>query len=360
MPGLGRDEGSGQQTVALARFANGQPAGDQASPERCGRHLGPPGAKHYDFFDMSLIVPIASPHPLGNFGAAIIEQELYDYSPIVERPPLDWPNGKRVAFYVGLNIEHFHLGKRSISISAGSADLPLDPLNHGWRDYGLRVGIWRIMESLDRHGMRASVLLNSDVCSRYPQIIKAGRERGWAWLAHGRSNSILQAGMTPQEELAYLNDVVDTIESHTGSRPKGWLGPNASETPETPRILAGLGVDYLLDWSADDQPFHLNVPGMMSVPYSFEVNDVRMLGGAVSAAEFSQMVIDQYEQLSKDSSSGGRVMALPLHTFISGQPLRAKYLDLALEFIASQPDVWLTTSDEIASHYRKVGPAPLL
>jgi allantoinase len=265
-----------------------------------------------------------------------------------------------VAFYVGLNIEHFHLGKRSISISAGSADLPLDPLNHGWRDYGLRVGIWRIMESLDRHGMRASVLLNSDVCSRYPQIIKAGRERGWAWLAHGRSNSILQAGMSPQEELAYLNDVVDTIESHTGSRPKGWLGPNASETPETPRILAGLGVDYLLDWSADDLPFHLNVPGMMSVPYSFEVNDVRMLGGAVSAAEFSQMVIDQYEQLSKDSSGGGRVMALPLHTFISGQPLRAKYLDLALEFIASQPDVWLTTSDEIASHYRKVVPAPLL
>jgi peptidoglycan/xylan/chitin deacetylase (PgdA/CDA1 family) len=289
----------------------------------------------------------------------IIELELYDYSPIVDRPPLEWPNGKRVAFYVGLNIEHFQLGKRAISISAGSADLPLDPLNHGWRDYGLRVGIWRIMEALDRYGIRASALLNSDVCSRYPQIISAGKERGWSWLAHGRSNSILQVGMSPAEELEYLKEVVDTIALHTGARPKGWLGPNASETLETPRILRELGVDYLLDWSADDQPFHLNVPGMMSIPYSFEVNDTRMLGGAVSAGEFSQMAIDQYEQLSKDSSKGGRVMVLPLHPFISGQPHRTKYLDQILNFIASQPDVWLTTSDEIARYFQLSCPAPL-
>jgi hypothetical protein len=118
-------------------------------------------------------------------------------------------------------------------------------------------------------------------------------------------------------------------------------------------------VSYLLDWPADDQPFYLNVPGMMSVPYSFEVNDVRMLGGAVSAGEFSRMAMDQYEQLSKDSAKGGRVMALPLHPFISGQPHRTKYLELILGFITSQPDVWLTTSDEIARHYQLVNPTPL-
>jgi allantoinase len=128
---------------------------------------------------------------------------------------------------------------------------------------------------------------------------------------HGGSNSILQVGMSPTEELEYLREVVDIIALHAGSRPTGWLGPNASETPETPRILRELGVEYLLDWSADDQPFHLNVAGMMSIPCSFEVNDVRMRGGAVSAGEFSGMAIDQYEQLSRDSSKGGRVMALP-------------------------------------------------
>lgn len=296
---------------------------------------------------------------VGELKVIAIEQELYEYSPIVDRPPLEWPNGKRVAFYVGLNVEHFELGKRSVSISPGSATLPLDPLNHGWRDYGMRVGIWRIMESLDRYGLRASALLNSEVCSRYPQVIEAGRERGWAWLAHGRSNSILQTGMSPAEELEYLSEVVDTIAMHTGSRPQGWLGPNATETPETPRILRELGLSYLLDWPADDQPFHLNVPGMMSIPYSFEVNDVRMVGGTVSAGDFSLMAIDHYEQLSKDAAKGGRVMALPLHPFISGQPHRTKYLDLILSFITSQPDVWLTTSDEIARHYQLACPASL-
>lgn len=116
-------------------------------------------------------------------------------------------------------------------------------------------------------------------------------------------------------------------------------------------------MDYLLDWSADDQPFRLNVPGMMSIPYSFEVNDIRMLGGAVSAGEFSRMAIDQYEQLSKDSANTGWVMAQPLLTFISGQPHRTKYLDLILGFIAGQPDVWLATSDEIARHYQLSYPA---
>ena len=284
---------------------------------------------------------------------------LYDYSPIVDRPTLQWPGGKRVAFYVGLNIEHFHMGKPATSISGGTTGLPPDPLNYGWRDYGVRVGIWRTIEALDRHGIPASVLLNSDVCSRYPQIIEAGNERGWSWLAHGRSNSILQTGMSRKDETAYLSDVVATIELHTGSRPRGWLGPALTETYETPAILAGLGVDYLLDWCADDQPFHLNVPGMINVPYSIELNDVRMLGSAVSAPDFLQIVMDQYEQLSKDSESSGRVMALALHPFISGQPFRQKYLDLALEFVAGQPDVWLTTSDEIAAHYRSVVPARL-
>ncbi len=132
-----------------------------------------------------------------------------------------------------------------------------------------------------------------------------------------------------------------------------------TETFQTPSILAELGVNYVLDWCADDQPFHLNVPGMISVPYSIEVNDVSLfLGRNLSGPDFLQLVVDQYEQLSKDSAAGGRVMALCLHPFILNQAFRHKYVDLALEFIAAQPDVWLTTSDDIAAHFRTVAPAP--
>ncbi|NMH97798.1 polysaccharide deacetylase family protein [Pseudonocardia acidicola] len=287
-----------------------------------------------------------------------MDNELFEYSPITERPPLAWPGDARVAFYVGLNVEHYQVDRPSTSIFGGTAGLAPDPCNYGWRDYGPRVGIWRLIDSLDRHGLRASVLLNSDVCSRYPQIIDAGRERGWAWLAHGRDNSTFQAGMTRDEELAYLTDVVDTIEKATGSRPKGWLGPALTETFETPQLLAELGLSYVLDWCNDDQPYRLNVPGMLSVPYSIEVNDVSLfVGKSLSGADFRQIVIDQFDQLYEDSAHSGRVMALCLHPFIVNQPFRHKYLDQALDYIAGRSGVWLTTSDEIAEHYERTHPA---
>jgi peptidoglycan/xylan/chitin deacetylase (PgdA/CDA1 family) len=283
-----------------------------------------------------------------------MDNTLYKYSPIVSRPRLTWPNGARIAFYVGLNIEHFHIDKPSTSIYGGTAALIPDPLNFGWRDYGVRVGIWRMMDALDKCKMRASVLLNSEVCEHYPQIIDAGRTRNWAWLAHGKSNSIFQTGMKVDDERKYLKEVVDTVSNATGQKIKGWLGPALTETFETPRLLKELGLSYVLDWCADDQPFPLTVPGMMSVPYSIELNDISMfIGKSLSGEAFYQMVVDQFDQLYKDSEKSGRVMSLCLHPFVINQPFRHKYLEKALEYIARRSDVWLTTSDEIAEHYAK-------
>jgi len=278
--------------------------------------------------------------------------ELYDYTPIVERDPIAWPNGARVAFYVGLNVEHFHVDSPSTSLWQATASLVPDPLNYGWRDYGPRVAIWRLIESLDRHRIRASVLLNSEVCARYPQIIEAGLARDWAWLAHGKTNSVLQTGMAVEEERAHLAEVVGTIEAATGSRPRGWLGPGLTETFHTPALLAELGLRYVLDWTSDDQPYPLNVPGMISVPYSVELNDLGMfISKGLTGPEAVQMIKDQFDQLYRDSAQSGRVMALALHPFVIGQPFRLKYLDQALEYIAQHDGVWLTTSDEIAEHY---------
>jgi allantoinase len=263
-----------------------------------------------------------------------VDKELFDYSPITERPPIRWPGGARVAFYIGLNVDR------------------------GWHDYGVRVGIWRTIQNLDRHGMRASALLNSDVAARYPQIIKAGQERDWAWLAHGRTDSTMRAGMSRDQERRYLTEVVDTIARATGQRPWGWLGPGLSETSQTPALLAELGLRYLLDWTNDDQPYRLNVPGMLSVPYTVELDDLGLfLCRNVSGPEFVQTVKDQFEQLHADAEHGGRVMALALHPFVTGQAFRHRYLDQALAYLAAQTGIWLTTSDEIAEHYRNGGVA---
>jgi allantoinase len=285
------------------------------------------------------------------------ESSPFVYSPINERPALDWPGGARVAAYIGLNVEHFLIDRPSTSIWPGTADMVPDALNYGWRDYGPRVGIWRMIESLDRHGVRASVLLNSMAATEYPQIINAGVERNWAWLAHGQTNSTLQAGMTLGEERRFLADVTDTITAATGQRPTGWMGPGLTETFATPGLLAELGYGYLLDWTNDDQPYRLNTPGMLSVPYSVELNDLMLSARGTTGPEFVQMVKDQYEQLRADAARGGRVMALALHPFVTGQAFRAKYFDQALAFLTGQPDIWLTTSDEIAEHYRRTAGA---
>lgn len=279
---------------------------------------------------------------------------LYDYSPITEREPIHWPDGKRVAFYVGLNIEHFYVDLPGTATYEGTTALTPDALNYGWRDYGPRVGIWRQIQLLDKYGIRASALLNSDVGERYPQIIAAGKERGWDWLAHGSSNSHLHTGLSLEEERRVLTDIVSTIEKTTGRRPRGWMGPGLTETFHTPGLLAELGLEYVLDWTNDDQPYRLNVPGMLSVPYSVELNDIGIfVSKGLTGPDFVRVVRDQLDQLYADSADSGRVLALALHPFVTGQAFRHRYLDEALEYVVNHPGVWVTTSDEIAAHYRR-------
>jgi len=282
------------------------------------------------------------------------DTELFDYSPIVDRESIEWPNGARVAFYIGLNVEHFYVDAPSTSLVPFTAELVPDPLNYGWRDYGPRVGIWRLIEIFDRHGIRPSVLLNSDVCDHYPQIIEAGMKRDWAWLAHGKTNSTLHTSLEVEEERRTLREIVETIEQATGSRPKGWMGPGLAETFETPRLLAELGLSYTLAWTNDDQPYAFNVPGFYSLPYTVELNDIGIFTfKSHTGAEFVQMVKDQFDQLYADAETSGRVMSIALHPFVIGQAFRAGYLDEALAYVAGHEGVWLTTSDEIAEHYAR-------
>jgi allantoinase len=279
----------------------------------------------------------------------------YPYVPLPARKPIHWPNDARVAFYIGLNLEHYRIDAPATSIFPGTASLVPDPLNYGWRDYGPRVGVWRMMELLDQLGIRASVLLNSEVCDQYPEIIEAGRKREWVWLAHGTTNSTLHTGFESREhERAALAEMFDKLESATGQRPSGWLGPALTETFDTPALLSELGGSYVLDWCNDDQPYPLALDGarMISVPYSIELNDIPLfVGKSFTGPEFKQTVTDWFDQLYADGVRSGCVMTVALHPFIINQPARHRYLAEALEYIAGHDGVWLTTSDEIASFY---------
>lgn len=284
------------------------------------------------------------------------KHERFDYSPIVDREKLEMPNGARVAVWVIPNVEHFDFDKPSTSITPVTAHLRPDVLNYAWRDYGVRVGIWRMMEIMERNGFKASVTLNSEVCRHYPRFIEAGNELGWEWLGHGRSNSELINGQNEEEERKIIKEVVDTIREGTGMAPRGWLGPALTESHATPDILAENGIEYLCDWCNDDQPYKMNVNkgSMISVPYSIEVNDIpAFLDKGMTGDQFYQMIVDQFDVLYEEGDSSARVMAICLHPFLIGQPFRAKYLDKALKYIAQRNEVWITQGGEINDWYRQ-------
>jgi len=210
------------------------------------------------------------------------------------------------------------------------------------------------MEVLDKHGMKASVLLNSDVCEHYPIIIEEGKKRGWEFLGHGITNSDLLGGKSQDEERQIIRTTLDVIARAVGKRPLGWLGPALQETFNTPDILAEEGIKYVCDWVCDDQPFPMKVKkgSLISVPYSVDINDIpAFLTQHVTPQGFHDMIKDQFDVLYQEGASQARVMCIALHPFLIGQPYRIGWLDRALQYIKNHKDVWFTTSGDIASWY---------
>jgi peptidoglycan/xylan/chitin deacetylase (PgdA/CDA1 family) len=282
------------------------------------------------------------------------EHDRFDYSPIIDRPRLSWPNDARVAVWVIPDIEHFLFDRPSTRLT----NLPVNPdvLNYSWRDYGVRVGIWRMMEVMERYGVKGTVALNSDVCARYPRIIEEGKKLGWEWMGHGNNNSTLFAGQSEPEERALIKHVVTTISKSVGKAPRGWLSPALSETMRTLDILAENGIEYVGNWVNDDQPYPMRVKkgSMIAMPYSVEINDIpALLDLHQSPENFGQMICDQFDVLYEDGAQTGRVMSICLHPFLVGYPHRSKYFAKALHHITSRQEVWLTTGGAIVDWYKE-------
>ena len=282
----------------------------------------------------------------------------YDYVPIIDRDPLVLPDKARVAVVPYINIEHFPADIPGTAIIPGTQQFNPDPLNYGWRDYGNRVGVWRMMELMDKCGMRATVCLNSEVIREYSRIIEEGKKRNWAWIGHGINNAPANflSGIDEDKEREIIKNVLDTMERAIGRRTRGWLSPFLTHTDNTPNILADMGVEYLCDYTADDHPFPINTKtnSLIAVPYTVELNDIPAFQSVgVSSAAFGDMIIDQFDVLYEEGATNARIMPICLHTFWVGQPNKFKHLKRAFEYICSHENIWLTTADGVNEWYRE-------
>jgi allantoinase len=280
----------------------------------------------------------------------------YRYSAIETRPDYEWPQGKRLAFYIGLNVEHFAFMAGLGSDPFQRAGANQTQRNFAWRDYGLRVGIGRVFQMLDDLKLPATILLNSLVCENYPEVIERIKRRGDEICAHGRTNAETVAGLWEHDEARLISEVTETITGYFGARPMGWMGPAAAETRVTPDLLVEAGYQYSLGWPVDDQPIWMRTRSgpLLSVPYPMELNDI---GTNVqrdhTGREFADMIVDQFDEMVEQCEQQPLVMSVALHPFICGQPFRLRPLRQALKHCIEherKEKVWFTSAGKIAQY----------
>lgn len=276
--------------------------------------------------------------------------ERYDYSAINDRPDYDWPGGKRLAVYIGLNLEHFAFGEGLGAELAPGGPQP-DILNYAWRDYGNRVGAWRMLDMFDALDLPASVLANSVMYNYAPDLMAAFRSRGDEIVGHGRTNSERQSVLSPEDEETLIVEATEVLTKAEGKPPKGWLSPWIAESPVTPDLLKKAGYAYTLNWCMDDQPVWMRTDHgpLLAIPYPQEANDIpSIVARKDGAAAFADILIDTFDEMRMQSVHQPLVMGIALHPYLVGQPYRLRHLRRALQHICThRDDIWITTAGSI-------------
>jgi len=283
----------------------------------------------------------------------------YAYSNITRRPDYSWPDGKRLAVYVALNIEAFSFG-----MGKGAAIAPPDQATShsvfSWRDYGNRVGMWRLFEMFDELDIPIEAQMNTAIYQMAPDIPEKLRARGDEILGHGETNSEEQGHLREDAERELIARVTATIAKHEGKAPTGWMSPWLSNSGVTADLLQEAGYRYFMDWTMDDQPIWVKTRKgrILSIPYPIEANDTR---GIVwyhhTSEEFCDMIVDQFDELLKQSAGQPLVCPISLHPFVIGRPYRIRRLRRALEHILRHRDrIWLTRPGEICKHIEGLAP----
>jgi allantoinase len=276
----------------------------------------------------------------------------YAWSPIIRRPRFSFPNGARVAIWIIPNIEFFALSDM-IPVAAGGGGKVPDVPGFSIRDYGNRIGVFRMMETMARHGARGTVALNSDLCKHHPEIIEECLKLDWEFMGHNETNTKRLNEVPPGEDGGIVRRAIETIARETGQRPKGWLGSGLQETWNTLEHLVDNGLEYVADWMFDDQPIPMTLDDgrtIMSVPYSYELNDKPAIEKkGMSPDAFAEMIMAQFDTLWREGETQARVMAIALHPYITGMPHRIRALDKALDYISRHDRVWFATGAEIAA-----------
>ncbi|MFZ2738537.1 MAG: polysaccharide deacetylase family protein [Burkholderiaceae bacterium] len=287
--------------------------------------------------------------------------ERLPFSAIVDRPVLSLPDGARMVVWPVVNIEEWDISRpmpRMVSPPPGGIAPVPDVPNWTWHEYGMRVGVWRLIESFKKAGIKPTLSINARVCETRPRVAQAALDEGWEFMAHCYEQIPIQK---IADERAMMEQTLDVLTRFTGEKPRGWLGPGRSQTFMTPDLIKELGLSWFGDWVLDDQPQYVKTRHgpLVSLPYSIELNDINiMLTAHQSADAMLARTKDAFERLYQESEHGARVMAFGVHPYISGATHRIKYFEMLLDFLGSHKDVVFMNGSQICDWFKTARAMP--
>jgi allantoinase len=287
--------------------------------------------------------------------SAGMDHNLYAWSPLPARPPLTWPGGAALALCVVVSLEQVEWsppeGVVPPSVRGAVYPRAFDPVVLSLHEYGNRVGVFRVLDVLDRLGLRCTAAVDALTCERRPRLVQECRARGFSFAGHGVSASRMTTESTPEgEEREAIGRCLAALERVAGSAPRGWLGVDYGESSRTLRLLAEAGVRYVCDWPNDEQPYRMTTEAgdLLSLPVAVDLDDaVAMRVRSLPAPRWAELVLAAAARLAEEGRGSGRLLVLNLHPYVVGQPFRIGQLERALRSLSEREDVWAATADEI-------------
>lgn len=288
-----------------------------------------------------------------------MDHALYPWSNLHQRAPIAWPDGKRVAIALFVNLEWFPITPVDTPFRApGHMQTAYPDYRHYTaREYGTRIGFYRFLDAFAKVGVKASIAVNSAIAERYPSIIADIVAGGHEIIAHSTDMNGTIASTLPEDaERELIHRSLDTLAQVSGTRPAGWQSIARSQSWHTPRLLAEAGVSYACDWVNDDLPYVMQTSAgdLVNVPINHELSDRQIITVQQQSADsYAEQMRDAHAWLANEAGQGGgRMLALQLTPYVMGLPFRITALETLLAWLAAQPDTWFATTGEITACWK--------
>jgi allantoinase len=290
-------------------------------------------------------------YPMRRYG---MDHDRYEWSMLSDRKQVQWPNGKKLALWVNVGLQFYPLNQQGKPFKVpGGMTMPYPDLRHfSLRDYGNRVGIYRFFKAFDQYKIKPTFAMSTRLAERSPYLVEKLKQRGDEIICHGyHMDALHYGGQDAAEEAELVKKSVDELRQITGQKIRGWISPAKNESQNTPDLLAANGIEYFCDWVNDDMPYNFKTSNgnLIAMPLSTEIEDYYVIGNNLhSEQSWLEQVCDACDFLLNEAQTqGGRILALNIHPWLLGQPHRIAYLEKALAYITSKPEVWSASAGEI-------------